>query len=147
MTDAEGNLRSSREVFLRRLPRLPNRKWRGCRSLKLKPKHKRGTVGTIFDDSYGAGSPCPGDPPVVMSQGAVAFIVALLDDQATVGPSREFGSESGKLQGDLNQNRSRLLENGADVCTFHRVQRRQDSEVQVNDERPVSRLWTNAISG
>ena len=84
---------------------------------------------------------------MVMSQGAVAFIVALLDDQATVGLNREFGLESGKLQGDLNQNRSRLLENGADACTFHRVRRRQDSEVQVNDERLVPRLWMNAIFG
>ena len=147
VTDAEGNLQSSREVFLRKPPRLWNQKWRDCRSLKSTPKHKRETVGAIFDDSHGASSPCPGDPPAVKSQGAVAFIVALLDDQAIVGLHREFGAESGKLQGGLNQNRSRLPENGAVGCAVHSVARRQDFEVQVNDERPIPCLLRNAIFG
>ena len=121
----------------RKLPRRWNWKRRDCWSLKSKPKHKREAVEAIFDDFYGASSPCPIEPPVVSSQGAVAFIVTLLDDQAAAGLSREFGTEQGNLQGDLNQNRSRLLENGAVACAIHSVWRRQGSEVQANDERPL----------
>lgn len=71
--------------------------------------------------------------------GAVAFIVALLDDQAAAGLGREFGAERG-ITGRLEPERVKVA--GKRSCCAHDPPcgQEQGSEVQENDERSVPYL-------